>query len=339
MMNDRYSRQILFRGIGREGQRRIGEAKVVVVGAGALGSVSSEMLTRAGIGRLTIIDRDFVEPSNLQRQSLYTEQDAAEGVPKAVAAARALRAINSDVEVTGVVEDVTADNIRSLCSGHDVIVDGCDNFEIRYLLNDFSVSTGIPWFYGAALGSYGLAMTVLPGQTPCLCCVFPEAPQAGTGETCDTAGIIAPVIHTVAAHQVAQVLRQLVGAPPLLSMFQFDLWTGEMRTLKLPEAVKDCRCCVLRDFVHLRGSAREVPIRLCGRNAVQLTPRVRGTIDLQALGKRLEESGCAVRYGEHLLRFLPSGYEIALFRDGRAIIKGTEDFAEARSLYARYVGG
>jgi molybdopterin-synthase adenylyltransferase len=336
-MEDRYSRQTLFAGIAREGQERIRSSRVVVVGCGALGSVASEMFARGGVGSLTLVDRDFVEWSNLQRQSLYTETDAAEGIPKAVAAERALRAVNSEIEIRGLVEDLTFENVRGICGEADLIVDGSDNFEVRFLINDFAVENGIPWLYGAAVGSYGLAMAVVPGKTACLRCLFDKPPTPGTGDTCDTAGILAAVIHVVAAFQVTQGLRLMVGKDPYRGLLQVDVWNDEWRRVSVEGPVEGCLCCGKGQYEFLSSASQSSTSRLCGRNAVQISPAERCRLDLPDLGLRLGKS-VRVHSNPHLLRIFAERHEIALFADGRAIIKGTNDVAEARALYARYVG-
>ena len=338
---ERYSRQILFQGLGDSGQEKLLAARVAIVGCGALGTHQAALLARAGVGELTIIDRDFVEESNLQRQSLFTEQDAAERLPKAVAAETHLQRANSGVKVRGIVADLTAENAQSLLGGVNVVLDGTDNFETRYLINDFSVSDGVPWIYGAAVGSGGATMTILPGSTPCLACVFPEAPS-GTHPTCDTEGIIGPAAAAIAALQVAEALKILAGeSKPLHGrLISLDLWTNRYQAIDPGLPVTDCRCCGRREFVYLAGS-RRVPITLCGRNSVQIHERSR-PVDFAALEGRLKPLG-AVRYNAHVFQFAPGSnsggsYEMMVFPDGRAIIKGTNDPGVARSLYARYIG-
>jgi adenylyltransferase/sulfurtransferase len=337
-MTDRYSRQILFSAIGKAGQKKIRAAKVVLVGCGALGTVSSEMLTRAGIGKLTLIDRDFVEESNLQRQSLFTEADAHQGLPKAAVAERELRAINSDVEVEGVIEDVTWQNIDRLCKGSDLIVDGTDNFETRFLINDFAVKEEVPWIYGACVGSYGVAFAFQPNRSACLQCLFEQPTDVGTTETCDTAGILAPVVHAIAAFQVAQGLKILVGESPPQEILQIDVWTGSWQTITAKKArSQKCRCCGEGQFHFLEGQENKKLTRLCGRNAVQISPPRPTRSDFQQISKRLDKSA-QIDLNEYLLRIRVDGYEIALFADGRSIIRGTDDFTEARALYAKYIG-
>ncbi len=337
-VTDRYSRQILFSGIGQEGQDKIRNARVVLVGCGALGTVSAELLVRAGVGRLRLIDRDFVEESNLQRQSLFTEADARAATPKAVAAEKALRSINSQVAIEGIVQDLTVENIEDLCRESDIIVDGTDNFETRYLINDFSVKRGIPWVYGACVGSYGTAFLVRPGATCCLQCLFPEPPPLGSVETCDTAGVLGSVVHAVASFQVAQVMKILVGQVPGERVLKVDVWEDHWQLISAAGARnRNCSCCGERKFRYLEAQERSHLTRLCGRDAVQVRPSRMTQLDFPQLGERLAKSA-KVRYNEHMMRIQINGYEIALFPDGRSIIKGTDDFAEARAVYARYIG-
>jgi len=336
---ERYSRQILFEGIGAEGQRRVRAGRVLVVGCGALGSAQAEMLARAGVGTLRVVDRDFVEESNLQRQTLFTERDARERVPKAVAAERRLREINSEVECVGEVADVNNSNVERLVAGCDVVLDGTDNFATRFLINDACVKHGVRWVYGAAVGSYGVTMTVLPRETPCLRCVFPETPAAGSAPTCDTAGVIMPVIAVVAAVQVAEALKLLAGRAESLhrSLMQFDVWRNEWRRLRLGGRAPDCPACALGRFESLEAEAGDLATALCGRDAVQVTPRAAARLDLAALAERLRAAG-EVKANPYLVRLRAGDYELTVFADARAIIRGTEDVNLARTLYARYVG-
>ncbi len=331
---DRYSRQIVFSGIGVTGQERLLESAVAIVGCGALGSFQAGALARAGVGRLVLIDRDYVERSNLQRQWLYEEADAEEGLPKAVAAARRLAAINGGVRAEARVADLTPANAAELLEGAAVILDGTDNFETRYLMNDYAVSRSLPWIYGAAVGSYGLTMPVLPGRTACLSCVYPEAP-AGAQPTCETAGVVNVVTSLIASLQVADALRILTGAELRPHLTTVDVWTGTIRSIEPPGRDHDCPVCGRREFLHLRGGQR-APISLCGRNAVQIHERAR-PVDLAELARRLAPLG-TVRANEFALRFSIAPYEMTVFADGRAIVKGTQDVGVARSLYARYVG-
>ena len=334
--DDRYSRQVLFRGIGAEGQRRLAAARVAVVGCGATGSVVASLLARSGVGTLRIIDRDYVEPSNLQRQALFDESDAAESLPKAIAATRKIAAFNSQIVVEPRVADLTPENIDPLLEGIQLILDGTDNFETRYLINDFAVQHALPWIYAAAVGSYGVTLNVLPGETACLACVFPE-PPAGTIETCETAGILNSAVNLVAAVEASEALKLLVGAKDQLrrSLLSFDVWHNERAEVATAKPRPGCRACGQRDFIHLAGEGRP-HITLCGRNSVQIHERHR-PIDFAEISRRLKPHG-AVRHNDFVLKFWREPYEMTLFPDGRAIIKGTTDTAIARSLYARYVG-
>jgi adenylyltransferase/sulfurtransferase len=332
----RYSRQILFPGIGERGQEALLQSHAAVVGCGALGSFHAAALARAGVGLLTLVDRDYVEPSNLHRQWLFEENDAAEALPKAVAAARAIGRINSSVRVRHAVADLTPSNVEELLGDARLILDGTDNFETRYLINDFAVSRGIPWIYGAAVGSYGLTMPVIPGRTACLRCVYPE-PPAGAQPTCETAGVLNVAVSAVASLQVADALKILAGHAELVEarITTLDVWEGGIRQIAAPARDPECPTCARREFPFLEESARP-PVRLCGRNAVQIQDAAR-SIDLEALRARLEPLG-EVRANEYALRFAAAPYEITVFADGRAIVKGTSDTGVARSLYARYVG-
>ena len=351
-MSNRYSRQTLFAPVGVDGQARLRGARVVVIGCGALGSAHVEMLARAGVGRLRIVDRDFVEESNLQRQTLFTERDAADQTPKAIAASVRVAEINRDVEVEPVVADVDRTNVEDLIRDADVVLDATDNFATRYLVNDACIKHNVAWIYGAAVGSYGVTMTVRPSRTPCLRCIFPDSPAPGTTPTCDTAGVIMPIISIVAATQVTEALKLIVGRTNDLhdSLMQFDVWRNEWRKLRLGARTADCPACALHRYDALDGAddgdgtnTRGGAAILCGRDAVQITPpRIAGAarteIDLDALAIRLAASG-NVRVNPYLLRVQVEDHELSVFRDGRAIIRGTDDPARARSLYARYIGG
>ena len=332
----RYSRQIRYSGIGEEGQNRILQGRVAVVGCGALGSVQAEALARAGVGFIRVIDRDYIEFSNLQRQLLFDEHDAEAASPKAIAAAKRMRAINSEIEIEPVIADLTPSNADELLADVHLILDGTDNFETRYLINDFAVSRGLPWIYGAAVGSYGLKMPVLPGRTCCLRCVFPE-PPSGVQPTCETAGVLGPITMTIGALQAADALKILAGHTDrvVAQITIVDVWTGEILQTRQPAPRAACPACGRREFVYLEGKTRP-PISLCGRNAVQIHDRTRH-VDLQQLATQLQAVG-TVRANEFALRAQIAPYELTVFPDGRAIIKGTTDVAIARSLYAKYVG-
>ncbi|MGZ4814865.1 MAG: ThiF family adenylyltransferase [Terriglobales bacterium] len=333
---ERYSRQMLFREIGPEGQARLAQSRVALVGCGATGSALAGLLARAGVGFLRIIDRDYIEPSNLQRQTLFDEADAGESLPKAIAAARKIRAFNSEVAVEPQVADLTPANFSELLSGVQLIMDGTDNFETRYLVNDFAVSVGLPWIYTAAVGSYGVAMNVLPGETACLACIFPDSPS-GMVETCDTSGILNSAVNLVASISATEAMKLLVGARAKLrrTLLSYDVWTNEHAEISTVRPRQGCCCCDRREFIHLAGESRP-HITLCGRNSVQIHERQR-PIDFLELTKRLSPHG-QVRHNDFVLKFWREPYEMTLFPDGRAIIKGTTDTAVARSLYARFVG-
>ena len=335
---ERYSRQILFGGIGAEGQRRLSAGRVAIVGCGATGSALASLLARAGIGTLRIIDRDYVEPSNLQRQSLFEETDAAESLPKAVAAARKISAFNSEIKVESRVEDLVPANIHQLLEEIDLILDGTDNFETRYLVNDFAVKASLPWIYAAAVGSYGVTLNVLPGQTACLACIFPDSPR-GMIETCETSGILNTAVNLVASIAATEAVKILIGGDAAKqlrkTLWSYDVWRNEQAEIAADKPRAGCRACGQRDFIHLAGEGRP-HITMCGRNSVQIHERSR-PIDFVEMQRRLNSHG-VVRHNEFVLKFWREPYEMTLFPDGRAIIKGTTDTALARSLYAKYVG-
>ena len=337
--NDRYSRQTLFAGIRAEGQRRLLNSRAVIIGCGALGSAQAEALARAGIGKLRVVDRDFVEFTNLQRQTMFTESDAAERLPKAIACANHLRELNSDIEVEPEIADVNYSNIERLIGDADVVLDGTDNFATRYLMNDACVKHGLNWIYGAAVGSYGVTMTIRPHETPCLRCIFPEAPPAASAPTCDTAGVIMPIISVVAAVQVTEALKLLTGQAEILhnALMQIDVWRNEWRRILLGSPLADCPTCALGQFEALNADSREFAAVMCGRHAVQVSPAATAHIDLAALGRKLESAG-EVKANDYLLRFRTGEYELTVFQDARSIIRGTDDITTARSLYSKYVG-
>ncbi|MGC1106053.1 MAG: ThiF family adenylyltransferase [Candidatus Acidiferrales bacterium] len=337
---ERYSRQILFAAVGEEGQQRLLQSSAVLVGCGALGTASAGLLVRAGVRSLRIIDRDFVEMSNLQRQALFEESDARESLPKAVAAERRLRAINSDAKIEGLVSDATPKNVLKLLSGFSVILDGTDNFESRLLINDAAISLGIPWIYAAAVGSYGITFTVRPNQTACLACLLEAADgshRSGFEETCDTAGILNGAANLVASIQATEAIKFLSGNFEALNerLVSCDVWENRFQSIRVARN-PSCRACGLRKFTYLAGEAQP-HVTMCGRDSVQIHERSR-RLDLAELSRRLERSSLGVRRNDFLLRFQVPPYEVTVFSDGRAVIKGTQDPTIARSLYARYVG-
>ena len=337
-MDERYSRQILFSGIGDEGQRRLLAARVLIVGCGALGSAHAESLARAGVGHLRIVDRDFVEPSNLQRQTMFTESDAEQRLPKAIAAASHLRQINSQIEIEPHILDINYSSVERLLDGCDLVIDGTDNFSTRYLLNDACVKHNISWIYGAAVGSYGVTMTIQPHQTACLRCVFEEAPPAASAPTCDTSGVIMPIINIVSAVQVSEALKLLTGHTEDLhcALMQFDVWQNEWRRIGTGSPRPDCKTCGLGIYETLLPSAEGAAV-LCGRDAIQISPSQPTRLNFSSLAERLRPTG-EVKFNEYLLRFKTGQFELTVFQDARSIIRGTNDIPVARSLYAKYIG-
>lgn len=343
---ERYSRQMRFPGIGKAGQEKLLASRVTLCGCGALGTVLANVLVRAGVGFVRVVDRDFVEPSNLQRQVLFDESDVADNLPKAEAAAVKLRQINSAVKVEPVVADINRTNIEDLCAGVDLILDGSDNFEIRYLINDVAIKHAKPWVYGGAVGSQGMSMTIIPGETPCLRCVFEAAPAAGETGTCETAGVLAPAVNIVASYQACEALKLLSGNRDAVNreLLILDVWENTNRRVKvapLKGRKGQCPCCAKREFEWLDGAHGTQTTTLCGRNAVQVTHRVAGQLDFAFLAGVLKQSG-TVTFNKYLLKFqlAENGdpFEFTVFPDGRAIIKGTSEPDKARTLYAKYIG-
>ena len=338
---ERYSRQVRFHGLGEEGQRKLLASRVTICGVGALGTVLANHLVRAGVGRVRIVDRDFIETHNLQRQLLFDEQDVAANLPKAEAAARKLRAINSEVEVEAVVTDIDHTNILELVGDADLILDGTDNFETRYLINDAAVKLGKPWIFGGVIGSEGQSMTILPGQTPCLRCVIETSPPPGMTPTCETAGVLGPAVAVIASLEAVEAIKVLTGAHAALNteLIMVDLWDWSFRRLKIAnlKGKVDCPTCVRREFEWLDGKLGSHTTTLCGRNAVQVAARRADPLDFGELSARLKPLG-EVRHNKFMLRFEADGHEFTVFPDGRAIIKGTNDIPKAKTLYAQYVG-
>lgn len=337
---ERYSRQVLFPGIGSEGQNKLAASHVAIAGCGATGAAAASLLARAGVGTLTLIDRDYVEESNLQRQVLFDEADALAALPKAEAARRKIALFNGSIRVDARVADLVPGNIHDLLTGADLILDGTDNFETRYLINDYAVEQGRPWIYAAALGAYAATMNVLPGpspfQTACLACIFPK-PPSGAVDTCDTSGILNTAVNLTASIQVTEALKFLVGAASQMrrSLLAMDLWSNQRSEVSTGAAHPNCTVCGQRDFTHLRGEGRP-HITLCGRNSVQIHEHHR-PVDFAAMQLRLEPHG-NVRHNSMLLRFERGEHTITLFADGRALVQGTTDVTVARSLYARFIG-
>jgi molybdopterin-synthase adenylyltransferase len=337
-LREKYSRQMLFAGIGEEGQRQLLTSSAVVVGCGAIGAAAANLLVRAGVGRLRILDRDFVEPSNLQRQTLFDESDAREALPKAIAAERKLRSINSSINVEGVVADLNPRNVEELTRGFDLILDGTDNFETRFLINDLAVKLAKPWIYAGAVASYGVTMTIRPGITPCLACLL-ETQSNGRGleETCETIGVLGPIVNLIASLEVAEAMKLLSRGDKHVHsrLISCDVWSGHFQSVRVARN-PDCRACGRREFSYLEGEVQP-HITMCGRDSVQIHERGRA-LDLRVLKSRLASTVDNVQHNDFLLRFRVSPYEMTVFADGRAILKGTKDAAVARSLYARYIG-
>jgi adenylyltransferase/sulfurtransferase len=340
-LTERYSRQIHFPDIGPEGQARLAASRVVVAGCGALGTVQADLLCRAGVGHLRIIDRDFIEESNLQRQSLFSEQDLADNLPKAVAAQRRLQAVNSSVQVEGIVADLNHRTIEALVGQPDCILDATDNFEARYLVNDYALKFSIPWIYGAAVSSYGMTMTILPRQTPCLRCVFETMPPPGSAPTCDTVGVLAPLVNVIASLQVSEALKILCGHLEKINrgLTQIDIWQCSWRSLDMSRVYLPghCPACGKGQLEYLEGKGDAAAVVLCGRNTIQVTPPISAQLNFYDLAARLASQG-EVHHNEYLLRFSTSTIQMTLFPDGRALLKGVQDPAQARSLYARLIG-
>ena len=338
---DRYSRQVRFPQLGESGQRALLKSRVTLCGCGALGTVLANHLARAGVGMIRIIDRDFIEMHNLQRQILFDETDVAENLPKAEAAARKIRAINSAITVEPVVTDLDHTNILELVGDADLILDGTDNFETRYLINDAAVKFGKPWIFGGVIGSEGQTMTIIPGKTPCLRCLIETAPPPGMTPTCETAGVLGPAVAVIASFEAIEAIKLLAGRFEALNdhLIMVDIWDWSFRQLKVAGLLGkvDCPCCTQRRFEWLDGTMGSHTTTLCGRNAVQVAVRRSEPLDFSELARQLTSLG-DVRHNAFMLRFATEGYEFTVFPDGRAIIKGTNDIAKARTLYAQFVG-
>jgi len=336
-VDERYSRQMLFAPIGEAGQQKLKNRAVCIVGMGALGTVLANHMVRSGVGLVRFVDRDYVEKSNLQRQMLYDEEDVLNGYPKAIAAEKKLRKINSDIRLEAIVADVTVHNIESLLQGMDLVLDGTDNFQTRFLLNDACFRMGIPFTYGGAVSSRGMSAILIPGRTPCLRCFIQSADASG--QTCDTIGVISPVVDIVASYQAVEALKYLVGASEKSrnSLVTFDLWNNHYYEMKLGEPTKDCPCCQLKQYPALDTMEQASTISLCGRDTVQIAGS--GSLDLEVWRQRLEPAVVKVSANPYLLRVeLPEGERLVLFPDGRVLVQGTDDLVRAKTLYARYIG-
>jgi molybdopterin-synthase adenylyltransferase len=337
---ERYSRQILFHPIGSAGQEKLLKSSAVIVGMGALGTVISNHLVRSGVGQVRIIDRDLVELSNLQRQTLYDEDDARENLPKVIAAEKKLKKINSEVKVEAIIADLTLDNAEDLLSGFDVIVDGTDNFMARYLINDVAVKHGIPWVYGGAVSSRGMFAAIKPGETPCYRCLFPSVP-AGLGETCDSIGVLSPITDIIGSFEAVEALKLLVGAESNPNLEQMDIWYNSFLQMDVSQGRNPaCPACVHHHYEFLdRSSEQQINYAsLCGRNTIQINPRQKTKQDLERLAGRLKNNG-QVKGNPFLLRFMPDDeITMVIFQDGRVLVHGTNDTVKAKSYYARYLG-
>ncbi len=338
---ERYSRQTKFPGIGEEGQQKLLDSRVTLCGCGALGTVLANAMVRAGVGHIRIVDRDFIETHNLQRQVLFDEQDVADNLPKAEAAVRKLRAINSSIEIESVVTDIDHTNILDLVKDADLVLDGTDNFEVRYLINDAAIKLGKPWVYGGCIGSHGQTMTIIPNQTPCLRCVIESSPPPGMAPTCETAGVLGPAINVIASYQATEAFKILTGNLDAINrdLIFVDVWENvhrQFKISKLKDSV-DCPCCKRREFDWLEGKMGSHTTSLCGRNAVQVAHRTATGLNFDELARQLRALG-QVSFNRFMLRFAADGHEFTVFPDGRAIIKGTNDVDKARTLYAKYIG-
>ncbi|MGO4887168.1 ThiF family adenylyltransferase [Anaerobacillus sp. MEB173] len=333
---ERYSRQMLFSPIGKEGQQQLAHKKVLIVGMGALGTVLANHLVRAGIGHVRFVDRDYVEKSNLQRQMLFDEEDVIASHPKAVAAEQKLRKINSDVTVEGIVADVTVQNIEKLIDGVDLVLDGTDNFQTRFLINDACYKFGIPFVYGGAVSSRGMSAIFIPGKTPCLRCFIGGGDTSG--QTCDTIGVISPVVDIVASFQVVEALKFLVGdqSAQRTSLLTFDVWKHHMYEMKFSAPKQDCPTCQRKEYPALTAQAEDQITSLCGRETVQI--QIGETLDLELWAERLKVVAQVTKTPFLIRAELPEGERLVLFPDGRTLVQGTEDVTRAKTLYARYIG-
>ncbi len=337
MTNNRYSRQILFEPIGEEGQKKLLQSKVLIVGMGALGTVLANHLVRAGVGHVVFVDRDFVEPSNLQRQMLYDEQDAIQSLPKAVAAEQKLKQINSEVTIEGHLTDITPANIADFTVDVDIILDGTDNFQTRFLINDYCMQVGIPYIYGGAVATRGMQATFLPGKTPCLRCLIED--QGGAAETCDTSGVLAPIIDIIASYQVMEAIKLLTEQEHKLrsGLLSVDLWNNTYHELKWRKPKENCRSCQRHEYPALQISEGQQILSLCGRESIQIAPPIPQNINLDEWKSRLERV-CEVQLTPFLLRCTFDKLKLVLFKDGRVLIQGTSNITEAKAMYAKYIG-
>lgn len=340
---ERYSRQMRFAGVGEAGQKKLLASRVTLCGCGALGTVLANALVRAGVGYVRIIDRDFIETHNLQRQILFDEDDVAAGIPKSEAAARKLRRINSEIQIESIVTDIDHTNIVDFVKDVDLVLDGTDNFEVRYLVNDAAIKLNKPWVYGGAIGSVGQTMTIIPGLTPCLRCVVETSPPPGMAATCETAGVLSPTINVIASLQATEAIKILTGHLEAINreLVYVDVWENEFRRFKISKLKDkvDCPCCKQHNYEWLDGKMGAHTTSLCGRNAVQIAHRTSSQLNFQTLAEALQgATKGAVSHNKFMLRFTADGHEFTVFPDGRAIIKGTHDIDKAKTLYAKFIG-
>lgn len=340
---ERYSRQMRFHGIGEAGQKKLLASRITLCGCGALGTVLANTLVRAGVGFVRIIDRDFIENHNLQRQVLFDEDDVAAGIPKAEAAARKLRRVNSEITIESIVTDIDHTNILDFVKDVDLVLDGTDNFEVRYLVNDAAIKLNKPWVYGGAIGSVGQTMTIIPGLTPCLRCVVESSPPPGMAATCETAGVLSPTINIIASLQATEALKILSGHMEAINreLIYVDVWDNEFRRFKISKLKDkvDCPCCKHHNFEWLEGKMGAHTTSLCGRNAVQVAHRTASQLNFATLADVLQGvTEGEVTHNKFMLRFKADGHDFTVFPDGRAIIKGTHDIDRAKTLYAKFIG-
>lgn len=335
---NRYRKQILLREIGAEGQDRLGKSRAVVIGCGALGTVIANSLVRMGTGSIVIVDRDYIETDNLHRQILFDGDDVSENLPKAVAAARKLSRINPTITIEPVVADINAGNIEDIVRGADCVIDGTDNFETRFLINDACHRLGIPWVYGGVVSTYGMSFTIIPGETACFRCFMRDAPKPGTSETCDTVGVLATAVSIVASIETTEAVKILSGRRADLQgkLVNVDVWNGVWESFELKKD-RSCPLCGHGKYDYLDARVSSKTVSLCGRNAMQITPGRKSVMDFKDMAQRLERAG-SVHYNEHILKFSADGIEISLFRDGRAILKGVTDEAAAKTAFSKYIG-
>jgi len=338
-MTDRYFKHILLAEIGEEGQKKLSGASAVVAGCGGLGTVIANSLVRFGVGKVTIVDRDFIELDNLSRQILFDEEDIRRGLPKAIAAAEKLRLINSEITVEPVVADLTAENIEQIIKGAGIVLDGTDNFETRFLINDACVKLGIPWIYGGVVATYGMSFAIIPGETPCLKCFITELPGPGSTPTCDTVGVLGTAVNMVASIEVTEALKIILGKQEALikKLIYLDVWYGTWSLFELKKEDKRCPVCDDRQFAFLEQKKGTRLATLCGQNAVQVSPPAATGVSFKDLASRLASSG-DVSYNDYMLRFTIEPYEFTVFPNGRTIIKGTTDESAAKTLFAKYIG-